>query len=424
MERIGIGIVGLGTVGGSVAKIIEEHGKRLAQRAGVELYVKRAVVRNPSKYHHFSFPISCDVKDLLKDDDVEIVVELMGGVETPFEIAKKVFKCKKALVTANKAMLAYHAQDLIELSKGLPFGFEASVCGGVPIIEILRDSLVANDFGGFEGIFNGTSNFVLSKMLEDRCDFSQALHKAQELGYAEADPSLDINGGDAGHKLLILAKLAYGVCVKPEEILVEGIEQIGLEDMCFADELGYAIKLVGIAKKDGEVLDLRLHPALLHKDNDLANVNGVKNAISLHGDCVKDLFVSGFGAGGEVTASAVIADIVHIARLRNASPYPCPPFGFFEYQNLLKIKPLEEIQSAYYLRFIVRDEYGVLANITSSLAHFGISVKQILQKSSHSEATIILITHCVQEKNITLALQEIQKMDWILTSPCKIRINE
>lgn len=424
MERIGIGLIGLGTVGGSVARIIEEYGKRLTQRAGVELYVKRAVVRNPDKYHHFSFPISQDVEDILRDNDVKIVVELMGGIEIPFEIAKRVFEHKKALVTANKAMLAYHAQDLIELSKGLPFGFEASVCGGIPIIEILRDGLVANDFEGFEGIFNGTSNFILSKMLENRCDFSQALHKAQELGYAEADPSLDINGGDASHKLLILARLAYGVHVKPEEILIEGIEEIGLEDMCFADELGYVVKLVGVAKKDEEVLDLRLHPALLHKDNDLANVNGAKNAISLCGDCVRDLFISGFGAGGDVTASAVIADIVHIARLRNSSPYPCPPFGFFEHQDVLRIKPAEEIQSAYYLRFAVRDEYGVLADITSSLANFRISVKQILQKNSSVGVTIILITHCAQEKSIALALQEIEKRDWLLSPPCKIRINE
>ncbi|WP_027326807.1 homoserine dehydrogenase [Helicobacter pametensis] len=422
MERVGIGLIGLGTVGGSVARILDAFGERIGQRAGVELYVKRAVVRDVAKYGEFSFEVTEDLDALLDDDEISIVVELIGGIEYPFEIAKRVFARKKAFVTANKAMLAYHAQELLECSEGIPFGFEASVCGGIPIVEILRDSLVANEFEGFEGILNGTSNFILSKMIQDKYEFDEALQMAQKLGYAEADPSLDINGGDAGHKLLILARLAYGINATPEEILIEGIESVGLEDMCFADELGYVIKLVGIVKKEEDTLDVRLHPALVHKDKELAQVHGVKNAILLHGDCVGELFVSGFGAGGDVTASAVIADLVQVARLRNTGTCPYPPFGFFKIPQALRLKPREEIESAYYLRFVVRDEYGVLAKITASLAHFGISVNQILQKSSNEKAKIILITHKIQEHKIDLALDQIVTEGLLLQSPYKIRI--
>lgn len=422
MKVIKIGLIGLGTVGGSVAKILENHRERLKQRAGVELCIKRAVVRNANKYTQSSFPISERLEDILEDEEIDIVVELIGGIEYPFEIAKKVFAHNKAFVTANKAMLAYYAQELLQESKGLPIGFEASVCGGIPIIEILRDSLVANDFCGFEGIFNGTSNFILSKMFQEKYEFFQALQKAQELGYAESDPSLDINGGDAGHKLLILAKLAYGIEIKPEEILIEGIEHISLEDMCFADELGYTIKLVGIAQKKEKELDLRVHPTLLHKDSDLAQVHGIRNAINLHGDYVGELFVSGFGAGGDATASAVIADLVHIARLRKMPSYPCPPFGFFDIQNNLNLIAIDEIESAYYLCFSVKDHHGVLAKISSGLANFGISINQILQKSSDTQAKIAITTQQTKEKKINLALQTIQNLGVLLDAPRKIRI--
>lgn len=417
-----IGLVGLGTVGSSVARILDSSSQRIFQRAGVEITVKCAVVRDAKKYHGYNFLISEDINDILLDDEIDVVVELMGGVDYPFEIAKKVFAQKKAFVTANKAMLAYYAEELAKLSGGFPFGFEASVCGGIPVIEILRDSLVANEFFGFEGIFNGTSNYILSQMFQERQSFDQALKSAQELGYAEADPSLDINGKDAGHKLLILAKLAYGIDAKPEDILVEGIEGIDWEDLYFADELGYAIKLLGIAKKEGDDLDLRLHLAFISKKQSLAQVNGVKNAINFRGDFVGDIFMSGFGAGGDATASAVIADLVHIARLRNMSSYPCPPFGFFDVQNTLRIKPKEKIVSRYYLRFVVKDCQGILAQITSILADFGISVNEILQKSSGIEAKIFLITHAIEEERILFALEKIQALNHLLQAPYKIRV--
>lgn len=424
MKKLYIGLIGLGTVGGSVARILKDSANEIAQKAGIEIVIKIAVVRDVSKYQNHHFLISTNLDDLLQDDEIEIVVELIGGVEYPFEIAQKVFASKKALITANKAMLAYHAQDLIEISSGLPFGFEASVCGGIPIIETLRDGLVANAFSGFKGILNGTSNFILSQMLEERQEFAIALQKAQELGFAEADPSLDIGGEDAGHKLLILARLAYGVDIKPQEILIEGIEGIVLEDLCFADELGYAVKLLGIAKKEEDLLDLRLHLAWISKQHMLAQVDGVKNAIKLCGDRVGDIFMSGFGAGGDATASAVISDLVHFARLRQFSPYPLPPFGAFSRTHHLRLKSKGEIKSAYYLRFVVRDCYGVLAQITSILAEFGISLDRISQKSSNNEAKIMLTTHPVQEIKILEAFEQIQKLDSLLCAPYKIRINE
>lgn len=422
MKKMIIALIGLGTVGSSVARILHNSSQRIFQRAGVEIVIKRAVVRDSKKYHGYNFLISEDINDILLDNEIDVVVELIGGIDYPFEIAKKVFSQEKAFVTANKAMLAYYAKDLLELSRGLPFGFEASVCGGIPVIEILRDSLVANEFFGFEGIFNGTSNYILSQMFQGKQSFDQALKSAQELGYAEADPSLDINGGDAGHKLLILAKLAYGIDAKPEDILIEGIEGIDWEDLHFADELGYAVKLLGIAKKEENDLDLRLHLALISKKQPLAQVNGVKNAINFQGDFVGDIFMSGFGAGGDATASAVVADLVHMARLRNVSSYPCPPFGFFDIGNAPSIRPKGKIISQYYLRFVVKDCQGILAQITSILADFGISVNEILQKSSGTEAKIFLITHTIEEEKILFALEKIQELNHLLQAPYKIRM--
>lgn len=419
-----IAIIGFGTVGSAVVKRIEEQKEFLREKAGVEIEVKMVIVRDKSKYPFCPFSLSERIEDALEDDEISMIVELIGGVEYPFEIAKKTFERGRAFVSANKAMLAFHAQELEKFSKGLPFGFEASVCGGIPIIEVLRDSLSANEILGFEGILNGTSNFILTQMFEKKQDFYTALSEAQKLGYAEADPSLDINGGDAGHKLLILAKMAYGINVKFEEILVEGIIGVKLEDLQCADELGYRIKLLGIAKKSAESLELRLHLALLSKDKSLSNINGVKNAINLKGDCVGELFLCGLGAGGEPTASSVIADIIHIVRLRESKVYPTPPFGYFASNSTLRLKGKGEIECKYYLRFEVSDRLGALAEISSILADFGISVSEILQKSNGERALIFLITHLAQEGKMNEALNRVAKLDCMLEQPYKIRIYE
>ena len=424
MQSYKIAIIGLGTVGMAVAKKLEEHKKSLEQKTGIEIEIKKAIVRDVSKYPPLPFELSERLEDVLEDDEISMVVELIGGVEYPFEIAKKVFEKGKAFVTANKAMIAFHSKELMELCKGLPFGFEASVCGGIPIIEVFRDSLSANEILGFEGILNGTSNFILTQMFEKKQDFFTALCEAQRLGYAESNPSLDINGGDAGHKLLILAKMAYGIDVGFDDILIEGIEGVKLEDLQCADELGYCIKLLGIAKKENELLDLRLHLALIPKGGNLSSINGVKNAINLKGDCVGELFLCGLGAGGDATASSVIADIVHIVRLRESKVYPTPAFGYFSSNSSLKLKAKGEISSKYYLRFEVSDRLGALAEISSILADSEISVSEIVQKSNGERALISLITHLAKEEKMQKALSKIAKLDCMLQTPYKIRIYE
>lgn len=424
MQSYKIAIIGLGTVGMAVAKKLEEHKKSLEQKTGIEIEIKKAIVRDVGKYPPLPFELSERLEDVLEDDEISMVVELIGGVEYPFEIAKKVFEKGKAFVTANKAMIAFHSKELMELCKGLPFGFEASVCGGIPIIEVLRDSLSANEILGFEGILNGTSNFILTQMFEKKQDFFTALCEAQRLGYAESNPSLDINGGDAGHKLLILAKIAYGIDVGFDDILIEGIEGVKLEDLQCADELGYCIKLLGIAKKENELLDLRLHLALIPKGGNLSSINGVKNAINLKGDCVGELFLCGLGAGGDATASSVIADIVHIVRLRESKVYPTPAFGYFSSNSSLKLKAKGEISSKYYLRFEVSDRLGALAEISAILADSEISVSEIVQKSNGERALISLITHLAKEEKMQKALSKIAKLDCMLQTPYKIRIYE
>lgn len=424
MQSYKIAIIGLGTVGMAVAKKLEEHKKSLEQKTGIKIEIKKAIVRDVSKYPPLPFELSERLEDALEDDEISMVVELIGGVEYPFEIAKKVFEKGKAFVTANKAMIAFHSKELIELCKGLPFGFEASVCGGIPIIEVLRDSLSANEVLGFEGILNGTSNFILTQMFEKKQDFFTALCEAQRLGYAESNPSLDINGGDAGHKLLILAKMTYGIDVGFDDILIEGIEGVKLEDLQCADELGYCIKLLGIAKKENELLDLRLHLALIPRGGNLSSINGVKNAINLKGDCVGELFLCGLGAGGDATASSVIADIVHIVRLRESKVYPTPAFGYFSSNSSLKLKAKGEISSKYYLRFEVSDRLGALAEISAILADSEISVSEIVQKSNGERALISLITHLAKEEKMQKALSKIAKLDCMLQTPYKIRIYE
>lgn len=419
-----IAIVGLGTVGMAVAKKLEEHKTLLIQKTGVEIKLKYAVVRDVRKYPPLPFRLTQNLNEVLEDEGVSIVVELIGGVEYPFEIAKKVFEKGKALVSANKAMIALHSKELLEFSKGLPFGFEASVCGGIPIIEILRDALVGNEILSFEGILNGTSNFILTQMFEKKQDFYTALNEAQRLGYAESDPSLDISGADSGHKLLILAKMAYGIDMEFDEILVEGINGVRLEDLECADELGYCVKLLGIAKKDEESLDLRLHLSFISKSKSLSVINGVHNALNLRGDCVGELFVSGLGAGGDATASSVIADIVRIAKLGGCKSSYAPSFGFLTTNTQLKLKPKGEITTKYYLRFEVLDRIETLAKINMILEEHEISVSRVMQKSNGGSELVCLITHLEQEWKIQNALSDIASLDCILQEPYKIRIYE
>lgn len=384
--------------------------------------IKQGVVKDLSKSRQiFDFPITNDVDSVLDDPKIDIVVELTGGVDTPFEIAKKALRNSKAFVTANKAMLAYHRYELQKIAGDLPIGFEASVAGGIPIIKALRDGLGANHILNIRGIINGTCNFILTKMKEQGVEYKEVLQEAQDLGYAEADPAFDVGGFDAAHKLLILASIAYGIDAKPEDVLIEGITQITQEDIAFAKEFGYHLKLLGIAKKDGDEIELRVHPTLLPKEAMIGKVDGVMNAISVVGDCVGETLYYGAGAGGNATASAVISDIIEIARTKSS-----PMLGFKTPSDKLRLKPLEKIISAYYLRILVSDKPGVLAKIATIFGEVGISIDTFLQRKAKNKnhSTLLLSTHSCSEAEIRVALQRIGDLEVVQTTPVMIRIEK
>lgn len=423
MQRtIKIGIIGVGTVGTSVVKILEENKEIISARAGANLIVKKGVVKDMSKIRDVEISLSDDISDIIDDKEIDVVIELMGGVESAYQVAKKALENKKSLVTANKAMLAYHRYDLQKIANGVPIGFEASVCGGIPIIKVLKDGLSANHILALRGILNGTSNYILTQMIKENQEFALALENAQKLGYAEADPSLDINGGDAGHKLLILASLAYGIDAKPDDIIIEGIEGISGDDIEFAKEFGYAIKLLGIAKKEGNEIELRVHPAMIPKDKMIAKVEGVMNGISVFGDRVGETLYYGAGAGGDATASAVISDLIEIARGKSSLM-----LGFeYLHSTNFKLKSKDAIQSCYYIRLQVSDKSGVLAEIASILLKNNISISAFLQKEARQKNTakILFSTHISTELAIKNALREFKKLPSILQTPYIIRIED
>lgn len=416
-----VGIIGVGTVGSSVAVVLEQNREVIAARAGEEIIVKRGVVKDLSRTRSdVNIPISTNIDDVLNDPEIDVVVELMGGVEFPFEVAKLALQKGKSVVTANKAMLAYHRYDLQEIAGGIPIGFEASVAGGIPVIKALRDGLGANHIESIRGIMNGTCNFILTKMVQEGAAYEAVLKEAQALGYAEADPSFDVGGFDAAHKLLILASIAYGIDAKPEEILIEGIERISQDEIAFAKEFGYTLKLLGIAKKEGDEVELRVHPAFVPDGEMISKVEGVMNGISIIGDRVGETMYYGAGAGGEATASAVISDLIEIARVKGA-----PMLGFKKpMESGLKLKPQETIQTRYYLRLEVKDEPGVLAKIASVLGAHSISISTLLQKNSRPSAKLLLSTHQCSEREIKRALGELEALDSVLSAPVMVRIEE
>ncbi len=418
-----IAIVGVGTVGESVANILEQNRDLIDARAGKELKVVKGVVRDLSKKRDVNIPLTNDIDEVLNDNEIDIIVELMGGVEEPYNVVKKALQNGKAVVTANKALLAYHRYDLQKIAGDLPIGYEASVAGGIPIINALKVGLSANQIVAIKGIINGTCNYMLTKMINEGVEFDAILKEAQNLGYAEADPTFDIGGFDAAHKLLILASIAYGIDSKPEDILIEGIENINSYDIEFAKEFGYSIKLLAIAKKIGENIELRVHPVLIKSSQMISKIDGVMNGISVIGDFVGETLYYGAGAGGNATASAVVSDIVEIVRAGQSSPM----LGFkkpFKSENL-KILPTDEIQTKYYLRVDVKDEKGVLAKISKTLGDNNISIDTFLQKHIGNEEAILLFsTHNCFEKEIKKAINEIEKYDFINQKVSMIRIED
>ncbi|WP_297440054.1 homoserine dehydrogenase [Sulfurimonas sp.] len=418
---IKVGIIGVGTVGTSVANILKDNADVISARAGNKIVVKSGVVKNLSKERGLDIKLTDNIDDILQDETIDIVVELMGGVDEAFEVVKRALAAGKAVVTANKALLAYHRYELQELAGDIPFEFEASVAGGIPIITALRDGLSANHIESIMGIMNGTCNYMMSKMTDEGVAYDAILKESQELGYAEADPTFDVGGYDAAHKLLILASIAYGINAKPEDILIEGIENVTQEDIAFAKEFGYAIKLLGIAKKDANEVELRVHACLIKKEEMIAKIDGVMNGISVVGDKVGETLYYGPGAGGDATASAVVANIIDIARSGKSTPM----LGFNKPMegNQLTLKSNDDIESKYYLRINVNDRAGVLANLAKIFENHHISIETMLQRPSEKESANLLIsTHCAREKNLKNMINEIESLNFVNGRPAMIRI--
>ncbi|CAM3489821.1 homoserine dehydrogenase [Arcobacter aquimarinus] len=417
-----VGIIGVGTVGASVANILRDNKNIITARAGKEIIPTIGVVSNLHKKRDIDIKLTDNIDDVLNDDSIDVVVELMGGIDKPNEIVRKALQKGKAVVTANKALLAYHRYELQELAGDIPFEFEAAVAGGIPIINALRDGLSANHIQSIQGIMNGTCNYMLTRMINDGISYNEILKEAQDLGYAEADPTFDVGGFDASHKLLILASIAYGIDAKPEDILIEGIDNITKADIEFAKEFEYSIKLLGIAKKVGQEIELRVHPVLIPEDKMIAKVDGVMNGISVVGDKVGETMFYGAGAGGDATASAVVANIIDIARRGKGSPM----LGF-EKQPGEKITLMskENIQTKYYLRLEVADKSGTLAKIATILGDNSISIEAMLQKPlKNGSANLLLTTHTCIEKDILKAMKELENSGVVLVKPAMIRIEE
>lgn len=417
-----VGIIGVGTVGASVANILKDNKDIITARAGIEIEPTIGVVSNLNKERNVSIKLTDNVDEVLNDESIDIIVELMGGVEKPYEVVKKALQKGKAVVTANKALLAYHRYELQELAGDTAFEYEAAVAGGIPIINALRDGLTANHIQSIRGIMNGTCNYMLTKMINEGVDYDTILKESQELGYAEADPTFDVGGFDAAHKLLILGSIAYGIDAKPEDILIEGIQNISPEDIEFANEFNYSIKLLTIAKKIANEVELRVHPVFIPNDEMIAKVDGVMNGVSVIGDKVGETMYYGPGAGGDATASAVIANIVDIARRGKGSPM----LGFeTSYGQNIKLMPKDNIQTKYYLRLRVEDKVGVLAKVASILGDKNISIEKMMQKPLNKTcAHILLSTHTSIEKDINDALAAIEEAGVVTAKPVMIRIED
>lgn len=418
-----VGVIGVGTVGSSVVEILESNREIIAARAGEEIVVKQGVVRDLSRTKEgLGLPISTDIDDVLEDPEIDIVVELMGGVEKPYEVATKALQKGKAFVTANKAMLAYHRYELQKVAGNLPFGFEASVAGGIPVIKALKDGLAANHIESIWGIINGTCNYILTKMTDEGRNYTEMLQEAQELGYAEADPTLDIGGFDAAHKILILASIAFGIDASPDDILIEGIEEITQNEIMFAKEFGYRLKHLGIANRVGQEVEIRVHPAFVREHEMIAKVDGVMNGISIMGDKVGETMFYGPGAGGDATASAVISDIIEIVRMGKSSPM----LGFKKpMETGFRLMSRDSVMTKYYLRIGLEDKTGMLARIARILGENNISVETMLQRpASDKTANLLLSTHQSSEQAIHRAIKEIELLPEICSKVVMVRIEE
>lgn len=428
VKSIHVGICGFGTVGGGTLSLIQSNGDEIARRLGCRVEVNHIASRSlkPGQVTGIA-KTGTDPFALVNDPAVDIVVETMGGFEPAFEVVKQALLNGKHVVTANKALIAERGNELFAVAeeKGVTLAFESSVAGGIPIIKALREGLAANKINWLAGIINGTGNFILSEMTANQRDFADVLQQAQELGYAEADPTFDVEGIDAAHKLTIMASIAFGIPLQFDKTYTEGISRIKLEDIAYAGELGYSIKHLGIARRSADGIEMRVHPALISKKQLLANVNGVDNAILVHGNAVGSTLYCGPGAGAEATASAVVADIIDIGRqlLAGVDGPVLPALGYREMHQGLKLIDIECIESEYYLRIPAKDVVGVMAKISSILQNFEISIEAVIQKEVHSDSVpIVILTHKAVEKQLDKAIAAIEALDDVLGTVMRIRV--
>ncbi len=432
MTNCQIGLVGAGTIGGGVVKILNKQKEFFATSLGLPLELKRIVDINAD--HFDKLPIgnticSANADDILNDDDISIVIELIGGTTFAKELVINACNAGKHVVTANKALISEHGPEIFETAEknGVSLFFEASVGGGMPAIKTIRESMIANEIISVETIINGTCNYILSQMTEKGLSFDSVLKTAQENGYAEADPALDIEGGDSGHKVSIMASLLYGGYVPYEKVHIEGITAITGDDIKFARKLGYTIKLLGIIKKlKDNYIDIRIHPAMLHNSHILASVSDVYNAVYIKGDAVGDILLYGRGAGEMPTASAVVSDVVDIARNIATDHRKRISMDYYRSSNELKVASISLITSRYYLCFSVSDEPMVFASIASVLGEHSISIASVIQNEEHSDDSvpIVILTHEAVEENLQDAVKEIERQSFIKAKTRIIRIEE
>ena len=428
MKPVKVGICGLGTVGGGTFNVLTRNAQDIARRAGRDIIIAQVATRHPNPaVDTGNVAVTTDVNDVINNPDIDIVVELIGGYTIAKDVVLGAIANGKHVVTANKALIAVHGKEIFAAAKakGVSVMYEAAVAGGIPIIKAIREGLAANRINWLAGIINGTGNFILTEMRDKGRDFADVLAEAQALGYAEADPTFDVEGIDAAHKLTILSSIAYGIPLQFERCYTEGISRITPEDVEFATELGYRIKHLGVSRRTDKGIDLRVHPTMIPVARPIATVDGVLNAVMVNGDAVGNTLYVGAGAGAGPTASAVVADIIDLARLIDAPAQASVNHLAFNDIQDEQVLPMDEVETRYYLRIPVEDRTGVLAGVATILSEKGINIEAIIQKepkAGESLAQIILLTHTVVEKQMNAAIAAIEALPSTVGNITRIRV--
>jgi homoserine dehydrogenase len=431
MRAIGIGLVGWGTVGCGVIKVLQENARAIEDRLGVPLVLRRVAdvdLTRPRPVPVAAELLTRNADDILDDPAVDIVIELIGGTGIAKTILAKALDKGKHVVTANKALLAHAGNELFELARkcGRTIGFEASVAGGIPLIKALREGLAANQIDTIFGILNGTANYILTRMSEQRLSFAEALGEAQEQGYAEADPTLDVEGIDTAHKLALACALAFGTPIRLDQVYVEGISRIDPLDIQFVEEFGYRLKLLAIGRNDQGLLEMRVHPTMIASTHVLASVKGAYNAVHIHGNAVGNVMLYGLGAGMMPTGSAVVSDLMDLARdILEQRPGRVPPLAFLaDRLREIPVKPMADVRSCYYFRFSAMDRPGVLSKVSGILGDNQISIASVIQKGRQvgGAVPIVMLTHEARERDVRSALEAIDRLDVVQAPTRLIRI--